>query len=303
MPVVALFVATSAGRRARVPLCAACARRQARAVFVWRLAFASVTFAWALTLLLWVEGPRVHSPVAGALFVPLVLAWAALERRSTLGPARARSMGDALLLSGDPRLAHALLERVGTSTPARPPLWELAGWALPALVAVVLARTEPPAPLEVPCTWGTYPLAFRQGSARVVGCHLGNGMRHGRVEGGPGAWNTGSALAFAGAWRFDEPHGPVTFLDRESRVRVTGTFRRGAEVGVWRTVDEGGALIDVLDMDRRAIVEAPRLACPEGTTPHLEGSAWWGSRVCRTADGTTRDGVGYSVREGLTGPP
>lgn len=269
-----------------IPLCRACrARARARRIR-FRATFFFVFVGVAAALLAWTGGPTLHSPVSGALFVPLALAWVALERRSVRGPARALVRGDVVVWSGDPELVRALVKRAPALTAAPSSrLVELSAWLLPVVVVVVLVWTPPLEPLGQPCTWGTYPLSYRSGAARVWGCKLPNGSRHGVWHGEHGAWSSSSSIGYDASFWFGEWHGDAELVTAgQTGLTARGRYRLGRPVGQWTTTDARGELVDVIDVSERKVLRTSLFECPPGARIELEGEAHYGDRLCVSGD-------------------
>jgi hypothetical protein len=293
--VVALWPAPAA---IDITACKPCRRTQRRSHFWWRALMVATFVVWTLALCLWTSGPRLQSPVAGAVFAPFALVWAALERRSARGPLRAIVRGDVVHWSGDGGAARALTQRAGASQLApRPGPGELAAWALPAIAAGALIIIAPLAPLAEPCTWGAYPLQYRSGDARVWGCKLPNGRRHGAWHGEHGAWSSSSGIGYDADFWLGMWHGDAELRTGGADGLVArGAYRFDVQVGEWKVSTLRGEVIDVINQSTRELVRSSWLSCPPGSKPSIEGQAHDGERTC--VDASHRHvGPYYVVRD------
>jgi len=232
----------------------------------------------------------------GILFAPWAILAALLADETPLAGIRIRAFSaEVWRIHGAPAFADAMRkdhpDRVvaDAMVPFRPPGLEL--WALGAPVILVAISILGPRlerfPLE--CPYGTYPLSYRSGLARIIGCRAPDGSAHGHSRGGAGAWNSHlHSPGSSGTWWFGQPHGEFAFLDEKDRVRAQGRFVFSQPRGRWQLLDEWGAVLEELEVlasPPRTIVHRahPHLKCSPSEI-EASGSPAWGTRSCPRYD-------------------
>jgi hypothetical protein len=295
--IVALVLLEAWSRRIglRLSLCHPCASRQRwrRVTLIFVLVFSFVSLAASLYL---IPVLALDERRWGILFAPWVILAALLATETPLAGIRLRPItNDVLRVRGAPAFAGVMQaehpdvvvkEAPATFWPPRIELWALAVPA--ALVAVSIAglRLER---LTLDCPYGTYPLAHRSGTARIVGCRAPDGTAHGPSRGAAGAWNSNPrSPGFSGNWWFNRPHGEMTFLDRKGRARAQGHYVLGQARGRWTIFDEWGTALEELE-----VLASPRRTLVHRAHPHLKcsrseieatGMPAWGTRACPRYD-------------------
>ena len=186
----------------------------------------------------------------GTLFIPWAFVASWLVGRSSRMGVRARPLTRQALAITDAPLLDELLgeahpEALIDGRPSRitPPLAALALWLAPLTVVVALQRMPEVRLGDGLCGYGTWPLGFRMGDARVTACTAPDGVRHGRFVGDAGSWNTSSNIAVEGTFFRGAAEGAFVFRDRCGVVRATGLVADGRPdvLKGWRFFDATGA--------------------------------------------------------------